>query len=200
MLLKRNLKTPPRSSFGILRPPIFHPKKIEGPPISPPPPLQLKLWLVPYLSQADPLWLAPTPRFFWNSIGIQHGGYARRNINAPKMQCRLLFSRRQKIVNRVFSYFRHRLAKEHALRGKVKFTSFIFITLFDAKFRVTSHWLSNTSDGLSEEIRKTSIPSGKNHGFTVCFIWRLWNIWVGTVNGKLNILQHRSNYPLWGKR
>ena len=38
MLLKRNLKTPPRSSFAILRPPIFHPKKIEGPPISPPPP------------------------------------------------------------------------------------------------------------------------------------------------------------------
>ena len=40
------------SSFGILRPPIFHPKKIEGPPISPPTPpppfpLQLKLWLVP---------------------------------------------------------------------------------------------------------------------------------------------------------
>ena len=24
--------------FGILRPPKFHPKKIEGPPISPPPP------------------------------------------------------------------------------------------------------------------------------------------------------------------
>ena len=42
------LEDPPRSSFGILRPPIFHPKKIEGPPISPPPPLQLKLWLVPY--------------------------------------------------------------------------------------------------------------------------------------------------------
>ena len=38
MLLKRNLKTPPRSSFDILRPPIFHPKQIEGPPISPPPP------------------------------------------------------------------------------------------------------------------------------------------------------------------
>ena len=32
------LEDPPRSSFGILRPPIFHPKKIEGPPISPPPP------------------------------------------------------------------------------------------------------------------------------------------------------------------
>ena len=47
MLLKRNLKTPPRSSFGILWPPIFHPKKIEAPPISPPLPLQLKLWLVP---------------------------------------------------------------------------------------------------------------------------------------------------------
>ena len=49
MLLKRNLKTPPRSSFDILRPPIFHPKKIEGPLISPPPsppPSQLKLWLV----------------------------------------------------------------------------------------------------------------------------------------------------------
>ena len=41
MLLKRNLKTPPRSSFGILRPPIFHPKKIEGPPTSPPPPFNL---------------------------------------------------------------------------------------------------------------------------------------------------------------
>ena len=38
MPLKRNLKTPTRSSFGILRPPIFHPKKFEGPPISPPPP------------------------------------------------------------------------------------------------------------------------------------------------------------------
>ena len=37
MLLKRNLKTTPRSSFGILRPPIVHPKKIEGPSISPPP-------------------------------------------------------------------------------------------------------------------------------------------------------------------
>ena len=52
MLLSRDatekkLEDPPRSSFGISRPPIFHPKKFEGPPISPPPPLQLKLWLVP---------------------------------------------------------------------------------------------------------------------------------------------------------
>lgn len=161
----------------------------------------LRAGILSYLSQADPLLLAPTPRFFWNSIGIQHGGYACRNINAPKMQCRLLFSRRQTIVKHVFSYFRHKLAKDNALRGKVKFALFIFITLFDAKFHVTSHWLSNNSDGPSVEMRKTSIPPGKNHGFTVCFIWKLWrNIWVGTVNGKLNILQHRSNYPLWGKR
>ena len=43
MLLSRDatqkkLEDPPRSFFGILRPPIFHPKKIEGPPISHPPP------------------------------------------------------------------------------------------------------------------------------------------------------------------
>ena len=174
MLLKRNLKTPPRSSFGILRPPIFHPKKIEGPPISPPlpppPPSNLNFdWSLIYLRRI-PFDSPQLLDFFWNWIGIQHGGYACRNINAPKMQCRLLFSRRQTIVNRVFSYFRHRLAKDHALRGKVQFTLFIFITLFDAKFRVTSHWLSNNSDGRSEEIRKRSIPPGKNHGFTVCFV------------------------------
>ena len=171
MLLKRNLKNPPRSSFGILRPPIFHPKKIEGPPISPPPPLPPTSILTRPLSilGGSPL-TRPNSSIFWNSIGIQHGGYACRNINAPKMQCRLLVSRRQTIVNRVFSYFRHRLAKDNAPRGKVKFTLFIFITLFDAKFRVTSHWLSNNSDGRSEEIRKRSIPPGKNHGFTFCFI------------------------------
>ena len=32
------LEDPSTSSFGILRPPIFQPKNIEGPPISPPPP------------------------------------------------------------------------------------------------------------------------------------------------------------------
>ena len=47
MLLKRNLKTPPRSSFGILRPPIFRPKKLKAPQFLLHHPLQLKLRLVP---------------------------------------------------------------------------------------------------------------------------------------------------------
>ena len=37
------LEDPPRSSFGIFKAPHIPSKNIEGPAISPPPPLQLKL-------------------------------------------------------------------------------------------------------------------------------------------------------------
>ena len=92
MLLKRNLKTPPRSSFGILRPPIFHPKKIEGPPISPPPPLQLKLWLVPYVGVPQLMRTLPTPLSSATMLGTRIKPVTVAKDLGVYIDCRLNFN------------------------------------------------------------------------------------------------------------
>ena len=63
MLLKRNLKTPQGHLFTFSGPPYSIRKKLKVPQflLHPPPPLQLKLWLVPYSapSSLKLVWVTP---------------------------------------------------------------------------------------------------------------------------------------------